>query len=260
VGCKSFIVLAWLLVTGAQALAAETVRVNALDCVLQIPADFEFHVAPDSSLTMADPRGFNAESIRISGLDPSIPSSKVAKLRQRRVTGPLTVDRYDYDVTIRDASRLKSFSIVRGRKQQIQFDHMADTKVDAYVAQCMDTMDPALIAGAARRESGCKATLTMDEVSAAFGAKVGVQPVFSGGGLKGWRLYNVRESSQLLASGIREGEMMSAICGVPGREVFADEGNACCGVDVADEFEVTFQRAGKEMKVVVQRGGRDPTR
>jgi len=72
-------------------------------------------------------------------------------------------------------------------------------------------------------------------------------------GLKGWRLYGTRTSAQLRARGIEEGALMTHICGVPGSEISASDGNACCSVDVAREFEVTFHAADRETHVIIKR-------
>ncbi len=245
--------VAGLLAISSAALAAETVRISALDCVFEIPADFEIDVAPNSSMSMSAPgKGLGAR-ITISELDPAFPSTESLKLLGRVVVGPLTVERFSYGKGGVAASPVINFTIVRGRRQQARFDAMTDALVDEYVAQCLKSMSPAVDASAARKSQGCVSTLPLSEVNAAMGQEVRQQPVFASGELKGWRLYGTWNSEQLRARGIREGSLMTHVCAVPAREIFVNDSNACCAIDTSKKFDVTFQRANEEIQVSIDR-------
>jgi hypothetical protein len=245
--------LAGLLAVCSAAMAADTVRVNALDCVFEIPADYEIDVAPNSSMTMSAPGNSLGARITVSELDPAFPSTESVKLLSRVVTGPLTVERFSYEKSGDKASPSIPFTIVRGRRQQAKFDAMPDAQVDAYVAQCLKSITPAVSAAAARKSAGCTSTLPLVDVTAAMGEDVRPQPVFTGGELKGWRLYGTWNSAQLRAHGIREGSLMTRVCAVPAREIFVNDANACCEVDTSKKFDVTFQRANDEIQVSINR-------
>jgi len=95
--------------------------------------------------------------------------------------------------------------------------------------------------------------LNSRDVAPAMGAGVAIQPVFSAGTVKGWRIYNLRSSDQLRAQGIGEGSMLTQVCGVPVGDIHAKDGAICCSADASREFEVTFDIAGQEKKFMIRR-------
>lgn len=107
--------------------------------------------------------------------------------------------------------------------------------------------------GASADEPRCVSGLSNADLVAAIGAGVAFQPVFAGGSVKGFRLYNIHHSAQLTAYGISTGALMTQVCGVPAREIFANGGNICCNVDASREFEATFQLADGERKFLIKR-------
>jgi hypothetical protein len=127
------------------------------------------------------------------------------------------------------------------------------TGLRAMMTLLLGTLWLAILSAGAAAPKECKSMLGIDDVATALGKDVRIQPVFSGGGLMGWRLYNVRASKQLSALGIPEGSLISGLCGVPAREVFANHGEACCPVDVSRQFEATIRVAGQNTKVFINR-------
>lgn len=107
--------------------------------------------------------------------------------------------------------------------------------------------------GASAQEPGCQSTLSMADAIAAMGAGVAAQPVFKGGGLIGYRLYNTRRSDQLTRQAINSGDLMTHLCGVPASEIHKKGGSICCPRDASKGFEVTFRIADEERKIVIQR-------
>ena len=95
--------------------------------------------------------------------------------------------------------------------------------------------------------------LNSSDVAPAMGAGVAIQPVFAASSVKGWRIYNVRNSDQLKAQGIGDGSMLTQVCGVPVRDIHAKGGAICCRADVSREFEVTIDVAGQEKKFMIRR-------
>ena len=113
-----------------------------------------------------------------------------------------------------------------------------------------------LTAGAsAQQPVSCPSNLTMKEVITALGPDIRAQPVYAGGGIRGWRLYGARQSAQLTAHAINEGTMMTHVCGIGAREILAADLNVCCNPDASREFEATFQVDGTDKKVVIKRPG-----
>jgi len=108
-------------------------------------------------------------------------------------------------------------------------------------------------AAVAVEPQNCKTMLTPPDIAAALGQGVRIQPVFSGGGQRGWRLYNVRSSRVLSASSIPEGSLMTHVCRVHARDVFVAGGDVCCAMDASREFEATVLVMGKERSIRVQR-------
>jgi hypothetical protein len=107
--------------------------------------------------------------------------------------------------------------------------------------------------GASAQERSCATSLSNADLVAAIGAGVAFQPVFAGGNVKGFRLYNLRHSAQLTAQGIDNGALMTHVCGVPASEIHARRGNACCSLDASRQFELTFQLADGERKLTIRR-------
>jgi len=107
--------------------------------------------------------------------------------------------------------------------------------------------------GASAQEPSCASSLSIGDVIAAMGTDVLGQPVFADGGLRGWRIYKTSNSGQLTALGIGEGSLMTHVCGVPAREIFAKGGSICCHADTSREVEVTFRIAGQEGKISIRR-------
>jgi len=110
------------------------------------------------------------------------------------------------------------------------------------------------VGASAHEPNKCQTSLSIADVSTAMGAGVAVQPVFSNGGLKGWRIYNTGKSRQLTAQGINSGTLMTHVCGIPANEIFAKGGDACCEVDASREFEVTLLISDIETKILIKRG------
>src|SRR4051812_35707041 len=102
--------------------------------------------------------------------------------------------------------------------------------------------------GACAHQPPTSTKLNLNEVAPALGAGVAMQPVFEARTVKGWRIYNLRNSDQLKAQGIGEGTMMTQVCGVPVSEVQAQGAAMCCSADASREFEVTFDIAGQQKK------------
>jgi hypothetical protein len=108
--------------------------------------------------------------------------------------------------------------------------------------------------GAAAHEPGaCQSSLSIKDAVAAMGEGVAVQPVFARGGVKGWRLYNTRNSDQLTTQAINPGDLVTHVCGVPISEIDAKGGEICCNVDTTCEFELTFKFDDHERKVLIKR-------
>ena len=248
--------LAWVALCSATP-AAETVRIQALDCIFEIPADYEISVAPNSAVTLSAPGDFLGARIRISELDSEFPSTELFKSLGRVAIGPLSIERFSNETRTRTPSPVITFTIVRGRHQQARFDAMPDAKVDGHVSQCLKSMNPAVLAAAERKSAGCASTVSLQDVTAALGEGVRAQPVFADGGLKGWRVYGTSTSAQLSARGMGEGSMMTHVCGMPAREMFVNEASACCAADASKKFDVTFRRSGEEIQLSI---ARDPAR
>src|SRR5688500_20177992 len=70
----------------------------------------------------------------------------------------------------------------------------------------------------------CPASVGVQEIAAALGTDIRIQPVFSPEGLKGWRMYGPGTQEQLQAQGIREGSLMTRICGALARDIQASGG------------------------------------
>ena len=107
--------------------------------------------------------------------------------------------------------------------------------------------------GAAAEESKCQSSLSIKDAVVAMGEGVAAQPVFKGGGLVGYRLYNTRRSDQLTKQAINPGDMMTHVCGVAASDIHAKGGDICCNCDATRAFEVTFKVNGEERKIVIQR-------
>jgi hypothetical protein len=99
----------------------------------------------------------------------------------------------------------------------------------------------------------CPASVGIQEIAAALGTDIRIQPVFSPEGLKGWRMYGPGTQAQLQAQGIREGSLMTRICGAFARDVEASGGKVTCKLATHCQYEVTFEHDGKERTVQIKR-------
>jgi hypothetical protein len=99
----------------------------------------------------------------------------------------------------------------------------------------------------------CPASVGVREIAAALGTDIRIQPVFSPEGLKGWRLYGVGTQQQPQALGIREGSLMTHICGAIARDVEASGGKVTCKSATPCQYEATFVLEGEERAVVIER-------
>ena len=112
----------------------------------------------------------------------------------------------------------------------------------------------ALSTASATQASGvCRSSLPVTDVISAMGEDIRVQPVFAGGGIRGWRLYGLSRAAQLKAQGIQEGALVTHICGEPAKQIFARGNSACCDTDTSDKIEVTFKIGDGEQKVLIAR-------
>jgi hypothetical protein len=99
----------------------------------------------------------------------------------------------------------------------------------------------------------CPSTLAMKDVAGAMGSEVRIQPVFTDGQLKGWRVFGISTSAQLVAKSIDPNAMLTHVCGVAAPEILVKDGDICCGGDASKQFEVTFRSADKQTRVLIKR-------
>lgn len=111
----------------------------------------------------------------------------------------------------------------------------------------------AVLAGSAHGAGSCQSSLTLQDVAAAMGPNVTLQPVFANQSIRGWRIYNARGAAQLEAQGITDGSLMTHICGKPANEIFRNEGAMCCDQDASIRFDVKLRVAGDEKTVIITR-------
>jgi len=124
----------------------------------------------------------------------------------------------------------------------------------------MNKILPSLMVGAsvvfgaaASEPQECRSSLTVDDVGRALGKEVRLQPVFSGGGLKGWRVHGAERSTQQSVHSIAAGTLVTHVCGVPARQIFERKGDICCATDTSREFELRVRAAGKETSLLIKR-------
>jgi hypothetical protein len=91
--------------------------------------------------------------------------------------------------------------------------------------------------------SGCKTLLTTADLVSSLGKDVTFQAVASGGQWRGWRLYNVSSSDQLAPFGIREGAIMTHVCGVSANDAIRTKGDICCTADATKSLEIRIHGA-----------------
>lgn len=99
----------------------------------------------------------------------------------------------------------------------------------------------------------CVSTVNMGALAPMLGRGVSIQPVFAGGGVKGWRFYNVRNAPQLMAHGIQDGTLMTHVCGVPAKDIAANQNLACCPADTSSGISLTFTTSEGDRVVRIQR-------
>jgi hypothetical protein len=118
----------------------------------------------------------------------------------------------------------------------------------------------AMLANAsAQSPAACEPSVKFNQVIAAMGSDIRVQPVFSPEGLKGWRLYWGAAPERLATRGIKAGSLMTHICGFAARDVEASGQSANCGAIESCQIEVSFQVDGAERKVLLKRAAVDAT-
>jgi hypothetical protein len=115
-----------------------------------------------------------------------------------------------------------------------------------------------LVAGITTAQGGdsCRSYLVSTEAFSSLGTEIRPQPVFSrSGGIRGWRIWGIRSSRQLSAQGLREGTLLTHVCGVAANDIDV-KGSICCDTDAAREYEVTFRLDDdSELKMLVTRSG-----
>jgi hypothetical protein len=105
--------------------------------------------------------------------------------------------------------------------------------------------------GASAQE--CQSSLRFEDLKAAMGGDLRIQPVHSPDGFRGWRFYNTQTSAQLTALGIGTGALMTQVCGVAAKEIVAGDYRICCNVDTLSGIEVTFKIADQDAKFLIKR-------
>jgi hypothetical protein len=106
---------------------------------------------------------------------------------------------------------------------------------------------------AAAAADKCQSTVHMKDVAGAMGPGVRIQPVFTDGRIKGWRVFGISTSAQLVAKSIDPNAMLTHVCGVAAPEILVKDGDICCGGDASKQFEVTFKSADKQTRVLIER-------
>ena len=238
----------------AAAQDGATVRVLALDCALDVPAASQIHIDLNSRVRIKSRDPYDTASIEIAALDQSIPSREHNTLQSTTTNGPLTIQRYEFTPGGIHNSKPLFITLVRGQSQQIQFVGVPETDIDRYVKKCVSSMDPAILAASARQSRGCKSTITFKQTLAAIGKDVRTQLVFSDGRVLGYHLFGPDPLHHSSNHGIRDGGVLTRVCGVPAAEVLAAPNSICCETDVSKSIEITFRDLGKpEQKVLIDR-------
>src|SRR5262245_18429059 len=112
----------------------------------------------------------------------------------------------------------------------------------------------AAFASMAAADAGkCQSTLQMKEVAGMMGPDVRIEPVFSDGKLKAWRIYGTGTSKSLSDRAIESGAFMTHVCGMSASEILARDGEVCSSGDASKQFEVTFGVVGPPTKVLIRR-------
>ena len=99
--------------------------------------------------------------------------------------------------------------------------------------------------------AGCAAIERAQFESFFFGQKIRPQPVYSGGGLYGWRVYEEANSKVLPELGLRARDLVTHFCGVEVSSILDGNGENCCSIPPKDTVVLTIERDGQTVQIAV---------
>jgi hypothetical protein len=236
-----------LLQTFVANAVANDIQVQALDCEFTVPGDYIVQASSDGTEFY---RPFRAGYGRISlqsVSDVSAHAESAAKVVETKTAGHLTVTRYTSasgDPRTPDIN----YTVIRGLSDQLMLTADAVKLAPRIVEACAATVKPQFIEAAKRRIGGCKRIPR--ERFESFFSETHPQPVFLGGGMRGWRVYEQQGRSVLPSRGLRQGDLVTHFCGATIEEIQSVSGSLCCDDAISDTVKLKLIRNGDATEVV----------
>jgi hypothetical protein len=183
--------------------------------------------------------------------DTEWPAKTEAILLSTQTEGALTVQRYEYTSDGRHHQNALTFTVVRGADQQMVLSGVPAAETDDYVAQCVRTMSPELVASASRRAKGCASEIRFaDALERIVGRNQPEPPmVASEGAMVGWRIEKPDPTSPLARAEMQRSTLTS-VCGVSVMEILADRDHICCITSASTSITATFRSADGTAKTM----------
>jgi hypothetical protein len=242
--------IAW----AASESSAATIRISALDCQFEFPTTYRVKVDDGYGIHLYSSNPTERGSFTFAPLSAPLSEGLPPPVSTMR-KGALLVEHYAVSWAGAAESTKSFITRILGQSQQLVILGLPHEQAEKYVTQCLDTIDPAVVAVSQRRAKGCASELPLDVARQTLLGKATYQVVFSGGKLIGWRIYGIEAGSALARAGITQGGLLTDICGVPAEELLADPDSICCATDSSREITATFRSdRGPPKSVVVKRG------
>lgn len=249
--------LACSLVSLARAGQGEShaIRVLALDCEIEVPAYFIVQTQDTGSVSFFSPRFDEVARIRISAR--SEPDSSSARVRtiSSRTEGHLQIAKKELVGFEGQPNREPlAFVEIRSRSQQAVFYGDATKLVDGVVKHCLATIRPDKRESYERRAAGCAYDLTLHPTYDFVFDSAKILSVFTDGRLSAWSLSSIRPGGVLDRNGVKDGDQITSICGVPLAVVTSSGGSICCSSGSPDALSLTVERdSGSPFDVSIPR-------
>ena len=237
--------LACSLVSPARAGQGDShaIRVLALDCEIEVPAHFTVQTQDAGSVSFFSPRFDEVARIRLSA--PSELDSSSARVRtiSSRTEGHLQIAKKEFVGFEGQPDREPlPFAEVRSRSQQAVFYGDATKLVDGVVKHCLATIRPDKRESYERRAAGCAYDLTLHPTYGFVFDSAKILSVFTDGSLSAWSLSSIQPGGVLDRHGVKDGDRVISICGVPLAVATSSGGSICCSSGSPHALSLTIER------------------
>jgi len=233
------------------AQASETpsrISVRDLNCEFTVPGDYKVLAGSrDGTLELYDRHLSRRGRVTLTWTDGHEDPPGGTKIAQSERRGHLTISRREWP-SASDSDAPRYFTTIEAFSRLLMIAPEDEDLAQSIIAECLASVDPAIVQAADRQHAGCATLLGRDRLQALM-RQLRPQPVFADGKERGWRIYPEKKHSHVAKAGLRQGDLVTHVCGAHTRTLLAIDGPVCCSTPVGETIQVLVDRDGQVVEI-----------